>query len=131
MTDSSYIPGMCNINKAEIASRRKAMWFGVVLSVIILIVLFVLHVSWWLAVLSLFIPVYIGAIGYLQVTRKFCVSYGSSGRQNADEGSNGAQTVIDKDALLADKAKTRRMNLQALGITTIIIALVGIVRYAA
>lgn len=131
MNDSSYIPGMCNINTAEIARRRKAMWFGVVCSVIALIALFVLHISWWLSVILLFVPVYIAAIGHLQVTQKFCVAYGSTGRQNASEDSSSAQVISDESARKADKAKTQRMYLQALGITVVVVAVVGVIRYVA
>mgnify|MGYP000988135367 FL=1 len=120
-TESSYIPGMCNINTKEVAYRRKAMWFGVILSMIMLLALALLNAPWWLGILILFIPVYIGAIGYLQVTNRFCVSYGASGRQNADEDSDSARTVEDNEALEADKAKTRKMNLQAFGITIVIL----------
>lgn len=120
--ESSYIPGICNINKAEVAYRKKAMWFGVAMSAGLLVILLLLDVSWWLSVPLLLIPVYIGAIGYLQVRYKFCVSYGSTGQQNADENSESAHIVTDKNAQAADKAKTRRMNLQALSMT--IIALV-------
>ncbi len=128
MSESSYIPGVCNINRAEIAYRRKAMWFGIVVSVIVFAVLLVMHASWWLSIV-LFIPVYIAAIGYLQVTQKFCVSYGSSGRQNADDGSSEANEVTEKEALEADKAKTKRMNLQAFAASLAILAVSSIVLY--
>ncbi len=123
MTESTYIPGMCNINTKEVAYRRKAMWFGIVLSVIVFIGLLLIESTWWIAALLLFIPVYIAAIGFLQVRNKFCVSYGSSGQQNANEDSTSAHTVTDSDALKADKRKTRTMNLQALGMTLVVLAI--------
>lgn len=131
MTESAYIPGMCNINNAEIAYRRKAMWFGILLSAALMVVLFMLHAEWWIGVPVLFIPVFIGVIGYLQVTNKFCVSYGSSGKQNADDTSESAHDVIDSEARKADKAKTRKMNIQATGITAIVLLLSGVVLYVA
>lgn len=131
MTESAYIPGMCNINKAEIAYRRKAMWFGIILSIIIFTLLFVFHAEWWLGAVLLFVPVYIGAIGYLQVTQKFCVSYGSSGKQNASDDSDAVQAVVDSDARRADKAKTKRMNLQALGATLLVLVVTSVILYVA
>lgn len=128
-SESSYIPGMCNINAAEIAYRRKAMWFGIIASVAAMAVLIVVNASWWLGAIMLFVPVYIAAIGYLQVKNKFCVSYGASGRQNADDESETAITISDADALKADRRKTRRMNLQALGMMTATLAIACAVLY--
>lgn len=108
---------MCNINTAEVAYRRKAMWFGIGLSAALLVAFLFSGLVWWAGAIALFIPVYIAAIGFLQVRNKFCVSYGANGRQNASEGSDAALAVEDKEALKADKLKTRKMNLQALAIT--------------
>jgi hypothetical protein len=117
---------MCNINAAEVAYRKKAMWFGVVTSLVLFVILLLLGVTWWLSVPLLFIPVYIGAIGYLQVRYRFCVSYGASGQQHADD--NGVvQTVTDSTAQSADKAKVRRMNLQAFGMTLFVLMLCSLI----
>ena len=129
MSESTYIPGMCNINKAEVAYRRKAMWFGVALSVILFVLLLALQSAWWIVALGLFIPVYIAAIGYLQVKNKFCVSYGSQGKQNASDGNELAEAITDKEALAADKKKTRNMNLQALAITIVVLVVAGAVTF--
>jgi hypothetical protein len=118
----SYIPGMCNINKAEVAYRKKAMWLGIGVSAVLLIVLVALSAP-VLTRLILFVPTYVATIGYLQVKNKFCVAYGSSGKQNASEGSDSASTIEDEAALAADKKKTRTMHLQALGTTVVIVAL--------
>jgi len=113
---------MCNINKAEVAYRKKAMWLGIGVSVVLLLVLVALSAP-VLTRLLLFVPIYVAAIGYLQVKNKFCVAYGSSGKQNASEGSDVATTIEDDAALAADKKKTRTMNLQAFGISLVVLAL--------
>ena len=115
---------MCNINKAEVAYRKKAMWFGIILSVVLFGAMILLMLPVVFRIL-LFVPVYIAAIGYLQVKNKFCVAYGAGGRQNADDGSDVASEIADESARQADKKKSRKMNLQALGITraVLIIAL--------
>lgn len=119
-TESAYIPGMCNINTAEVAYRRKAMWFGIGLSLALFIGLLALGAAWWIRAVILFVPVYIGAIGYLQVKNRFCVSYGASGQQNATDGSNASAAVGTAHALI-DKKKSRKMNLQALGMTLLVL----------
>ena len=113
---------MCNINKAEVAYRKKAMWLGIGVSAVLLIILVALSAP-ALTRLVLFVPIYVAAIGYLQVKNKFCVAYGSSGKQNASEGSDVATTIEDDAALSADKKKTRTMNLQAFGISLVVLAI--------
>jgi len=113
---------MCNINKAEVAYRKKAMWLGIGVSVVLLLVLVALSAP-VLTRLLLFVPIYVAAIGYLQVKNKFCVAYGSSGKQNASEGSDNASVIEDDAALAADKKKTRTMNLQAFGISLVVLAI--------
>lgn len=109
---TGYIPGVCNINRAEIAYRRKAGYFGLGLYVIIAIALFALGVSRW-ARLILFVPAFIAAIGFLQAKNKFCVAYGAAGQQNAVDGSPKAQSVTEQAAIAKDKARARTMNTQA------------------
>jgi hypothetical protein len=122
---------MCNINTAEVAYRRKAMWFGIGVSVALFGLLLIGDVVWWLSVIILFVPVFIGAINFLQVRNRFCVNYGGSGMQNADEGSQSAHEVADETAKNADKAKSRTMNLQALGMTLVVLAAAAVVFYVA
>lgn len=111
--EQAYIPGMCNINKAEVAYRKKAMWFGVAVSLVLLVALLVIAVPVYVRII-LFVPIFIASIGYLQVKNSFCVAYGASGRQNASDESEAAVEVTDTEAQAADKKKARTMNLQAL-----------------
>lgn len=121
MSETNYIPGICNINRAEIAYRKRAMWSGVAGSAAVLFLLIVLNTLWWVTAAVLFLPVYIACIGYLQVKNKFCVSYGATGRQHADENGDPVQSVSDVEALRADRAKTMRMNLQAASASVMIV----------
>ncbi|MBC7512462.1 hypothetical protein H7142_02265 [Candidatus Saccharibacteria bacterium] len=125
-TEQAYIPGMCNINTAEVAYRRKAMWFGIGFSVALLIGLLALNAPWWVRILVLFVPVYIGAIGYLQVKNRFCVSYGTKGQQNANEDSDDPSNVGAENASV-DKKKARTMGIQALGITVAVLTAVSLI----
>lgn len=123
---NSYVPGVCNINTAEVAYRRKAMWFGIGLAVIVLVVCLVAGVAWWGRALLLFVPTYIAAIGFLQVRNRFCVSYGASGQQNATDGNSAASKISNQSDRDADKAKSRKMNLQALLITIVVLVVAAI-----
>jgi hypothetical protein len=127
MSETAYIPGMCNINQAEIAYRKKARNFGIIASVIVLVACLLLGASWWITAILLFVPVYIASIGFLQVRNRFCVSYGAKGQQNADDGNDAAYTVKNSDDRAKDKIKARTMNLQALAMTLGALALVSLI----
>jgi hypothetical protein len=120
MSKEAYVPGMCNINREEISYRRRAMWFGVSTSLALLVVLFALSINVYIRAALLLIPIYIAAIGYLQVRNRFCVSYAATGQQNAADGSTKAHAITERSARVADKRKARRMNLQALAATLLI-----------
>lgn len=119
---SAYIPGVCNINREEIAARRKAGYIGLSASVVVLALSFMLtDIRWWRVLVAL--PAFIAAIGFLQAKNKFCVGYGASGRQNAEPGSTQAHTVTSADALLKDKRRVQIMNMQAVVLALIITAM--------
>lgn len=119
---NAYIPGVCNINTAEIAYRRKAGHLGVAIFVVLLAIMVGLGMSRWIRV-ALFLPAFLAAIGYLQAQKKFCVGYGAAGTQNATEGSAAATAITDKAALAKDKKRTREINLQSAAIGLIAAAL--------
>jgi predicted tellurium resistance membrane protein TerC len=125
--EQAYIPGMCNINQAEVAYRKKAMYVGLGLTIVLLVAMIVFGVNIFIRSAVLFIPLYIAIIGYLQMKNKFCVSYGASGKQNATDGNDKASTVADKKAIAADKKKAREMNTQALISTLVILAVLLLV----
>lgn len=112
---SNYVPGVCNINPAEIKQRRNAGHFGLALFVVLLIVLVALDINRW-ARLVLIVPAIIAAIGYLQAKNKFCVGYGGAGLQHADEDDAALQVAADAAAI--DKKRAKSMNLQAILIGT-------------
>ncbi len=117
---SAYVPGVCNINYAEIKRRRNAGYFGLILFVVVAAILFVVDANRWFK-LILFLPAFIAAIGFLQAKNKFCVGYAASGLQNATEGNTEAQAV-EAAARAIDKARARRINLQAAAIALVVTA---------
>jgi hypothetical protein len=117
----AYIPGVCNINHAEIRKRRSAGYLGLSVFVVVLFVcLFFINIRW--ARIVLVAPAFLCAIGFLQAHGKFCVGYAAAGLQNASEDSQTA-TAVAKAQVAIDKARARRMNSQALliaAVTTVI-----------
>lgn len=118
---SSYIPGVCNINQAEAAYRKKTGLVGLALFAVFLAVVVLLDLPSYLRLLG-FAPAFIAVIGYLQARHTFCVAYGAAGKQNATEGSQLAAPIIDKGAQAKDKAKARRLNQRAAIIAALVTA---------
>lgn len=122
ISNGSYVPGVCNINSAEIAYRRKSGYVLLAISLALAAPLLLIDLPVWLRVV-LFFPVFLTADCFLQAKHKFCVSYGAAGKQNATEGDKVAQDIIDAAALKLDKARARKINSQAAGIALVITAL--------
>lgn len=124
-TESAYVPGVCNINMAEVAYRRKWRNIGLITAAVLLAILLVVGASRWLRVI-IFLPLVIGVVGYYQTKHRFCVGYGASGMQNAAEGSDKAKKV---DAASAAKDKqfaqsiNRKSMLISVAITTLALLL--------
>ena len=119
---TEYVPGVCNINTAEIAYRKNAEYFGLAISLVLFVLLFAFDINRYVRIV-LFIPLFIAAINYLQTKNKFCVMYGAAGKQNATEGSTAAEVVTNNKAAAKDKIKARSMNLQAMVIAAGLTAL--------
>lgn len=124
---SNYIPGICNINHAEIKRRKQAGHIGLFLSIAVLIVIVIFHSPWAYRIIIL-LPVYVAAIGYLQARNKFCVGYAGSGKQHADQGD--IETIAEASAIKADKLRARTINLQAFIIATVVTIIVCFIPFS-
>lgn len=112
---SSYVPGVCNINSAEAARRRRAGYLGLAAFAVLALALVLFDIPRLVRII-LFAPAFLAAIGFLQAHYKFCVGYGAAGVQNATEGDKAAQAIINKSARELDQKRTRKINLQAVAI---------------
>lgn len=117
-SQAAYKPGVCNINSAEVAYRRKAANVLLGISLMLTAALLALPLDQWLRV-GLFAPYFLTAVCYLQVKYKFCVSYGAQGKQNAAEGDKEAQNIVDAAARRLDSERTRKIKLQAAGVAAV------------
>ena len=100
---SLYQPGVCNIGPAEIRSRRRFGFIGVVIAVAYLIVAVLL--GWpspWR--LFVFLPVALGANGFLQAGLHFCVNFGMRGLFNFGE-LGPTESVMEKEFRAKDQRK--------------------------
>ncbi len=122
-----YVPGVCNINKDEIAYRRKAGYLGLAIFIVLATPLLLFDIPRFIRII-LFLPAFLSAIGFLQAYYKFCVGYGAAGKQNATDGDKEAQDIVDAAAKELDKKRTRTVNSQAAiiaALVTIFFILIG------
>ena len=96
-----YVAGSCNIGKGEVRRRQVVALAGAVISATSLIGLINTDAA-RSARLSLFIPLMVFAIGFIQSRKKFCLAYGFLGTFNF--GSLGQiSRVSDPIAKKADR----------------------------
>lgn len=107
---SNYVPGVCNINPAEIQRRRQSGYVGAITAIIGAALFVMLH-AFWPYYLALLVPLFVGALGFLQANSKFCAAYGSIGKQHADESD--ISSVDEDTARRADTLKARQLMLEA------------------
>jgi len=99
---SDYIPGSCNIGKAEVKRRQIVAVFGLILMLISIVAITTSEQS-RTARLSLFLPALIFSVGFIQSRSKFCLAYGLAGTFNF-----GKLGDISKVQSLEDKRADRK-----------------------
>ena len=111
MSDT-YIPGTCNLGKAEVRSRQVVALIGFVISLILAIGLIAASAP-QASGLTLFAPLIIISVGFIQSRKKFCLAYGLAGTFNL-----GKLGQISKVANPEDKAADRKTALLILAQAT-------------
>src|SRR3990167_1705006 len=127
MSETNYIPGICNINPAEIKKRQFVGHLGLSASIAFIAMVLVGNLDWYVR-LFIFFPTFVAATGYLQAKNKFCVGYAGAGKHNADDGA--VEAVTTSESLQADKRKAQTINLQSILVGVLIAALFTIVPFA-
>jgi hypothetical protein len=118
----TYIPGTCNIGRGEIRRRQLVALIGATLSVISLIG-FISTSASASARLTIFIPLSVAAIGWVQSRKKFCLAYGFMGTFNFGKLGELSK-VSDKAAQAADRKTALTILAQSLGLAAVLTALV-------
>lgn len=125
MSSSTYIPGTCNIGKGEIRRRQMVALIGAVLSALALIG-FISTNATPLSRVSIFVPLAVASIGWVQSRRKFCLAYGFMGTFNF-----GKLGELSRVANPLERRADRKVALSILGqslllaafLTAIVVAL--------
>jgi hypothetical protein len=122
MSVSEYIPGTCNIGKAEIRQRQIVALIGLALSVSALIGFISTKASPSIR-LGIFLPLTIFSVGYVQSRKKFCLAFGFMGTFNFARLGKMSK-VVDKTSLAADRKTAAIILLQSLGLSAAITAVI-------
>jgi hypothetical protein len=124
MAATEYIPGVCNIGRAEARQRKRIGWFGLAITVGAWIACSVYEVApiWRLALLA---PASIAATGFLQAAWHFCATFGVLGLSNFGPNVGKADTIEQADFRRQD----RRKALQIIGLSVLAGAVVAAAAY--
>lgn len=111
---AEYVPGVCNIGPAEIASRRRTGHVGLIAALVLLVALIAIGAP-PVTRLLIALPIAVSASGYLQAWLKFCAGFGAAGVFNfADRGTT--QAVVDPEARRRDRVKAFQIGLTSFAI---------------
>lgn len=107
----SYVPGVCNIGPAEIKKRIRTGWFGLIITIALLI-----YFGWneveqgWRV--AIFIPSMLAAMGLLQGYMRFCVYFGLAHLFNFGDAGQ-TDTVTQAEFRAKDRKKSWQIILYA------------------
>ncbi len=123
-TSHDYVPGVCNIGRAEIRQRKLIGWIALV----VCIALWATLVVWKVAApwrLLLFLPAVVAAIGFLQAAWHFCAKFGLNGVFNFGPNVGKTDTVEQTEFRRQD----RRTALRIIGLSVLVGAVVAVTAY--
>ena len=104
MTDTSYVPGVCNIGPEETAMRRRVGWGGLSAAAVYLLLLIMLRpgVIWWA---GLVVPSAVGAAGFIQAAMHFCAAFGLRHVFNFTPAVGSVAPVLARELWAADRRR--------------------------
>ncbi len=109
MPDLEYIPGSCNIGKAEVRKRQLVGLLGLFFSISYLLTFNAVDAP-AIYRFGIFFPLLVASIGFVQSRSKFCLAYGFAGTFNL-----GKMGDIKRVTSKEDRAADRKTALTILG----------------
>ena len=108
MTSQEYVPGVCNIGRAETDRRWKIGWIALLATAVFWLVLIGLKIAplWRLLV---FFPASLSAAGFLQAAWRFCAKFGLMGTFNTGPGVGRTDIVEQAEFRRQDRRTARRI----------------------
>src|ERR1044072_7039106 len=120
-TSEQYIPGVCNIGRAEMQRRWRLGWGALVVALLYLAVCvgFRFAPAWRLLV---FLPALLSALGFIQHAWHFCAKFGLGGVFNFGPQLNHTDTVEQAEF----RRKDRRTAIQIIVMSVVIAIVVAV-----
>lgn len=122
MANSEYIPGVCNLGRAEVRARWIAAWVGIAITVGCLLVFSLVEVPWYFKLL-IFVPASLGAGGLLQALSGFCIKFGFQGVFNFGPDVGKTDTVEQAEFRRKDRRKAIQISVAGLALSSVITTL--------
>lgn len=114
----TYIPGTCNIGKAEIRQRQVVALIGLAFAVVSLAGLLAADAP-RISRAGLFLPLMVFSVGMVQARRRFCLAYGFAGTFNF--GRLGKIERVDDSAFRkADRVMAVKVFAQSAAIAALL-----------
>jgi len=120
--ENAYIPGQCNIGKSEIRKRQTVALFGAVLSLLSLLSFSHLHTS-HSARVSIYLPMFVFSIGFVQSRKRFCLAFGFMGTFNFGRTRDLARVASPEDRA-RDRKTALTILFQSAGLAALLTAVV-------
>ena len=121
----SYIPGTCNLGKAEIRRRQFVALLGLILTISSFTGLIAAGAN-QTARFSLFVPLLVFSIGFVQSRKRFCLAYGLMGTFNLGKLGDLTRVQSPEDRK-ADRKTAIGIMLQSAALAAVLtLALVAI-----
>lgn len=120
----SYVPGTCNLGKAEVRRRQFVALIGALLTVSSFLGLQATNTpnsARW----SLFLPLMVFSVGFIQSRKKFCLAYGLMGTFNL--GKLGDITRVQSAADRKEDRKTATIILLQSALLALVLTLAFLV----
>lgn len=114
----SYVPGTCNLGKAEVRRRQLVALLGLFLSTSTAIGLIGSNAP-ASARFGLFVPLMVFSVGFIQSRKKFCLAYGFMGTFNLGKLGDISRVQSPEDRK-ADRKTALTILLQAAGLALLL-----------
>ena len=118
-TSQLYTPGVCNINLAEVAYRKR-LAYKFLSSVVVFVVVSVVFSFHYAAVSATFILSFIAILNYLQARDNFCVMYAKKKIYSSSQSLGDVDKITDEQDAKDDETKSHAMYMRSALISTII-----------
>jgi hypothetical protein len=119
----SYRPGVCNIGKNEIRKRYATGFVGLVIAGVLAYAIAQFSLPTW-SLLVCFVPLFLGAEGFLQGYFKFCAGFAARSVFDFSGSSSEKGKVTDREAHNQDMRKAMRINLYSSVIAAVATAII-------